>query len=191
MSLPWWGGGWGGGSSCGGREITHLGGSHAWCLERQGQTQGQTGCKEVLPFGITQQRRSASLVVQASSTSIPIAELLPPSRPLRMSPHVQPHSSAWVYSPNPTFQHPGLVCIRGHRIRLGGLGWGQYPVCRSHSVLHAGCRLLFPQRTRSPSVPTELPPVRGFPGCGDLSSLQIPPGFCGSHSASFPLPFLP
>ena len=26
MSLPWWGGGWGGGNSCGGREITHVGG---------------------------------------------------------------------------------------------------------------------------------------------------------------------
>ena len=43
----------------------------------------------------------------------------------------------------------------------------------------------------SPSVPTELPPGRGFPRYGDLSSLQIRPGFCRSHPASFPLPFRP
>ena len=74
------------------------------------------------PLGITQQRCSASLVVQASSTSIPFAELLPPSCPLRMSPHSQPQSSAWVCSPNPTFQDPALVCSGGLPAQAWGAG---------------------------------------------------------------------
>ena len=47
-----------------------------------------------------------TMVVQASTSSIPFAELSPHSRPLRISPQSQPQSSAWVCSPNPTFQHP-------------------------------------------------------------------------------------
>ena len=74
------------------------------------------------PLGITQQRCSASLVVQASSTSIPFAELLPPACPLRMSPHSQSQSSAWVCSPNPTFQDPALVCSGGLPAQAWGAG---------------------------------------------------------------------
>ena len=62
---------------------------------------------------------------------------------------------------------------------------------RSHSVLlpHAGCHVLFPQRMRLPSVPTEFTPapVRGFPGGGALFCLQIPQG-CRSHPTPSPLP---
>ena len=114
-------------------------------------------------LGITQQCCSASLVVQASSTSILFAELLPPSCCLRMSPHSQPQSSAWVWSPNPTFQHPALVCSSGHTLRLGGQGWGQQPVYRSHSVLHTGCCVLFPQRMSLSFCPNWAPPSEGLP----------------------------
>ena len=60
-----------------------------------------------------------SVVVHASSTSILFIDLLPLSRPLSMSPHSTPQSSAWVCSPNPTFQHPALVCIAGHATKAG------------------------------------------------------------------------
>ena len=121
---------------------------------------GREAAMGFFPLGITQQRCSASLVVRASSTSIPFAELLPPSCPLRMSPHSQPQSSAWFSSPNPTFQHPALVCSGGHPLRLGGQGWGQYPVYRSHSVLLPQTVAMFSShREGSPSVPTELTPA--------------------------------
>ena len=143
------------------------------------------------PLGITQQRCSASLVVQASSTSIPFAELLPPSCPLRMSPHSQPQSSAWVCSPIPTFQHPALVCSGGHPLRLRGQGWAQQPVYRSHSVLHTGCSVLFPQRMSLSFCPNWAPPSEGLPWMGRPLLSSVPPGFCGSHPTSFPLPFPP
>ena len=95
-----------------------------------------------LPFGYHSPMVLCTIEVQASSTSISFAELLPPSCLLRMSPHSQPQSSAWVCSPNPTFQHPALVCsgaLSGwcplSPLRLGGQGWGQQPVYRSHCVL--------------------------------------------------------
>ena len=99
-------------------------------------------------------------------------------------------SSAWVCPPNPTFQHTALVCIGGHPLRLGGQGRDQYP---AHISLSFTLVAVFSCHTErgSPSVRTELPPVRGFRGCGDLPSLQIPPGICGFHPASFPLPFPP
>ena len=126
MSLPWWGGGWGGGSRCGCHEITHLGGRaipSAW--RGRDRHRGAEAASRFFPSGITQQRHSASVVVQASSTSVPVAELLLPSRPLRMSPHGQPQSSAWVCPPNPTFQHTVLVCIGGYPLRLCGQCRGQ------------------------------------------------------------------
>ena len=68
-----------------------------------------------------------SVVVHASSTSILFIDLLPLSRPLSMSPHSTPQSSAWVCSPNPTFQHPALVCITGHAAKAGWAGLGSEP----------------------------------------------------------------
>ena len=57
-------------------------------------------------MGITHQWRSAlwwfRLLPQASR----LQSSPPHSRPLRISPQSQPQSSAWVCSPNPTFQHP-------------------------------------------------------------------------------------
>ena len=60
-----------------------------------------------------------SLVVQASTTSIPFAELLPHSHHFRLFPHSQQQSSASICSPNPTFQHPALVYIGGKASRAG------------------------------------------------------------------------
>ena len=141
------------------------------------------------PLGITQQRCSASLVVRASFTSIPFAELLPPSCPLRMSPHSPPQSSAWVCSPSPTFQHPALVCSGGLPLRLHGQGWGQQPVYRSHSVLHTGCSVLFPQRMSLSFCPNWAPCSEGLPWMWRPLLSSVPPWFCGSHPASFPPSF--
>ena len=80
----------------------------------EGPAQGERGCGEVLLVGHHSTMALCALAMQASSKSIPFAELLPPSRPLRMSPRGQPQSSAWVCSPKPTFQHPALVCSGGH-----------------------------------------------------------------------------
>ena len=49
-----------------------------------GPAQGERGCSGVLPFGHHSTMALWSMVVQASSTSIPFIELLPPSLP---SPH--------------------------------------------------------------------------------------------------------
>ena len=129
------------------------------------------------------------LVVQASSTSIPFAELLSPSH----SPH---DVSSWpttvlclglLSKPHVPAPSPCL-----HWRTPSQAGWaGQ------GSVLCVPASLC-PSRWLPCSLPTENKapflsqlsshPVRSFPGCGDLSSLQIPPGICGSHPASFPLP---
>ena len=72
-------------------------------------------------------------------------------------------------------------------LRLGGQGWGQNPVCRSHSVLlpHTVCHVLFPQRMRL-FCPNWAPPVRGFLEYGDISSLSSPCRVAGPN----PLPLL-
>ena len=82
-----------------------------------------------------------SVVVHASSTSILFIDLLPLSRPLSMSPHSTPQSSAWVCSPNPTFQHPALVCIGGHASKAGWAGLGSAP-CVQVSLCPAATRWL-------------------------------------------------
>ena len=99
------------------------------------------GCSGLIPWA-SLNKDTLSVVVHASSTSMPFIDLLLHSRPLRMSPHSKPQSSAWLCSPNPTFQHPALVCsgaLSGwcplSPLRLGGQGWGQQPVYRSHCVL--------------------------------------------------------
>ena len=123
------------------------------------------------PLGITQQRCSASLVVQASSTSIPFAELLPPSCPLRMSPHSQPQSSAWVCShisgPSPRVQwwtpRSGLGSRAVVSTVCRGLTLSCLPLTGAASSSH--------KRMRLPSVPVSSP--KG----------------CRSHPTSSPLPF--
>ena len=147
----------------------------------EGPAVGERGCGGVLPFGPHSTMARCALSVQASSTSIPFAELLPPSRPRRMSPRGQPQSSAWVCSPKPTFQRPALVCSGGHPwgghpLRLGGQGRAQHPICRSHcpaATRRSPCSL--PQRVKLSFCPNWAPPESGCHGCGHLFSLQIPP----------------
>ena len=114
----------------------------------------------VFPLGITQQWRSVLWWFRLPPQAFLFIELLPLSHPLRTFPHRPQQSSAWVCSSNPTFQHPALVCTGGHPLRLGGQGWGQYPVYRSHSVLLPQTVAMFSShREGSPSVPTELAPA--------------------------------
>ena len=185
------GGDWGGGSSCGGREITHLVGSHSCCLERQGQAQGQRVFKEVLPLG---HHSTAPLCLSGGSGFLhkhPICRA-PPSLPSPQDVSSRPTtvlclgllSKPQVPVPSPCLQWRTPS-------QAGWAGQGSY----LRTVLTLSCPLVTvfsSQRERGPpSVPTELPPGRGFPRYGDLSSLQIRPGFCRSHPASFPLPFRP
>ena len=135
-------------------------------------TQGERSCNGLLPFG-HHRWRSALWWFRLPPHAFPCVELLPHSHPLRMFPHSQLKSSAWVCSPDPTFQHPALVCSGGHPLRLGGQGRAQYPVYRSHSVLppHAGCHVL-------------------FPGCGVHPSLSAPLRVAGPISLLFLFLFL-
>ena len=84
-------------------------------------TQGERSCNGLLPFG-HHRWRSALWWFRLPPHAFPCVELLPHSHPLRMFPHSQLKSSAWVCSPDPTFQHPALVCSGGHPLRLGGQG---------------------------------------------------------------------
>ena len=99
--------------------------------------QGERGCKQwwVLALDIIQQWRSTLWWFRLPLQAFLFAGLLPPCLSCRLSPHSPQQSSAWVCSPDLTFQHPALVCSGGHPPRLGGQGRGQYPVYTSHSVL--------------------------------------------------------
>ena len=150
------------------------------------RNRGREAARRFFPSGITEQHRSASLVVQASleSSSLPPVPsgciLLANHCPLPGFALQTPRSST---QPLSTLEHTlsGLVGRAGISTLCTGLTLSYMHVAVFSSHRERG----------SPSVPTELPPGRGCTGCGDLSSLQIPPGFCGFHLASFPLPFPP
>ena len=96
----------------------------------------------------------------------------PPSLPsLQVSPHFQPQSSAWVCSPNPTFEDPSLCAMVDTLSGLGEQGWGQDHLRRSHSVLPASdwCCLLFPSENEAPFRLVSSP-----------LGLQVPPHFLSS-----------
>lgn len=128
------------------------------------------------------------MVVQASYNP-QLIELLPPTFSCRMSRHRGPQqSSAWVCFPDPTFQHPALVCSGGHLLRLGGEGRGQYPVCRSHTVLLPRTVAVFSSHKNEapPSVSTGLPQtLRSFPDVEAFSLFRSP-----RVAGATPLPFL-
>ena len=114
----------------------------------EGPAQGERGSGEVLPFGPHSTMVLCALAVQASFTSIPFAELLPPSHPLRMSPHGQPQSSAWVCSPKPTFQHPALSAVvdtlevETLSSWVSRAGLSTQSAALSVLLPHAGCQVL-------------------------------------------------
>ena len=126
------------------------------------------------PWGITQQRCSPSLVVQASSTSIPICRA-PPSLlpPQDVSSQPTPVLCLDLLS-KPHIPAPSLCVQR----------WTPLSGLRSRAVVSAICRGLTPsclpltgsafsshKRTRLPSIPVSSP--KG----------------CRSHPTSSPLPF--
>ena len=101
-------------------------------------------------FGRHSPMALCSMVVQASpqasclqsSSLMPIPSgcfLIASSSPLPRSALQSPH-----------FSTQPLSALADMPLRLGGQGWGQHPVCRSHSVLlpHTVCHVLFPQRMR-------------------------------------------
>lgn len=99
-----------------------------YCLVRRGQHRGRRGYRRwwVFALGITHQWCSALWWLRLPPQAFLFAELSSlPS--LRMSPQSQLQSSAWVCSPNPTFQHPRPCLQQGTPSQAGGHGRGQYP----------------------------------------------------------------
>ena len=145
---------------------------------------GAEAARRFFPSGITQLRRSASLVFQASLESSPLPPV--PSGCILMANRC-PLPEFALQTPRSSTQPLSTL---EHTLS----GWvGRAGISTMHTFLTLSYTLVAvfsSYRERgSPSVPTELPPVGAFPGSGDLSSLQIPPRFCGFHLASFPLPF--
>ena len=142
-------------------------------------------------FGHQSPLALSSLVVQASTTSIPFAELLPHSHHFRLFPHSQQQSSASICSPNPTFQHPALVCIGG---KASKAGWARLRSVPSVQVS------LCPAATRwwLCSLPTEnealllstlSSPSEGLPGIWRPLLTFISPQGCSHQPTSTSLPF--
>ena len=107
-----------------------------------------------------------SLVVQASTTSISFSELLPHSHRFRLFPHSQQQSSASICSPNPTFQHPALVCIGGKASRAGWARLGSVP-CVQVSLCPAATRWLLcslPTENEALLLSRLSSPSEGLPG---------------------------
>ena len=117
-----------------------------------------------------------SVVTQASSTSIPFTELLPHSRPLRMSPQCQPQSYAWVWGLNPTFQHPSLVCSSGRASQAGWAGQGSGPrVQVSLSGCHTRVAMFSPTENEALLL-SKLNPRRGAsPDVQTAPHFHVPP----------------
>ena len=111
-----------------------------------------------------------AMMVQASTSSILFAELFPHSRP----PQSRPQSSAWVCSPNPTFQHPEPLSAVVDTLSgwVDRAGQGSVPRVQVSLCPPATCWL-----------PCSLPRMWSSP-----LSFCSPQG-CRSHLASFPLPF--
>ena len=143
-----------------------------------------------LRFGHHSTMALYSVVVQASFPSISVCRA-PPSLPFLQDVPSQPTavfclsllSRPHILAPSPCLQQwpPSPA---------GWAGQGSVP-CVQVSLCPAAtdcCRILFPQRMRLPFCPNWAPLVRAFPGCGDLTCLQIAPRF-RSHCNSSPVPF--
>ena len=131
---------------------------------------------------ITQQWHFASLLVWASSRSIPCCGA-PHSYPLELSPHSQHHSPSWVCSSNPTFQHSAPVCTSGPQWLGHAELWPDH-LCRPHSLLPATDWLLHCSLSHqiSPSAPASLPAAS--PDAGNLFSPSAPLPRPGSQVTS-------
>ncbi|CAI9160979.1 unnamed protein product [Rangifer tarandus platyrhynchus] len=124
-----------------------------------------------LPFGCLSTTLLCAMVVQASSTSILFAELLPPSRPFRclLTANRSPLPGSALQAPHLRTQP--LCAMVDTLSGLGEQGWGQDRLPRSHSVLLplTGAAFSSHQRMRLPSVPVSSP-----------LGLQVPPHFLSS-----------
>ena len=118
-------------------------------LDEQRATQGTWDAMGFL-FGRHSPMALCSMVVQAS----PQASCLQSSSVMAIPSgcFLIANSSPlpWSALQTPHFSTQPLSALVDMPLRLGGQGWGQHPVCRSHSVLlpHAGCHVFFPQRMR-------------------------------------------
>jgi len=148
-----------------------------------------------LRFGHHSTMALYSVVVQSSSPSISVCRA-PPSLPFLQDVPSQPTavlclsllSRPHILAPSPCLQQwtPSQAGWAGQ----GSVHCVQVSLCPAATDC---CHILFPQRMRLPFCPNWAPLVRAFPGCRDLSFLQIPPGLQALSdflSYSFPLFFL-
>ena len=77
-------------------------------LGEEGPAQGKRGCNGGSSLWASVNKGALLSGGQASSISILVIELVHHPRPLRLSAHSPQQSSAWVCSPDPTFQHPAF-----------------------------------------------------------------------------------
>ena len=112
-----------------------------------------------------------AMMVQASTSSILFAELFPHSRP----PQSRPQSSAWVCSPNPTFQHPEPLSAVVDTLS----GWvGRAGLSTPCTGLTLSSRHMLAAMFSSPDV--EFTPLFLLP-----SGLQVPSRFFSSSFSFF------
>ena len=167
----------------------HLSGSPSSTLARQGPAQGERGYGGVLLWSSVS---NGGMLYDGSGFrhNIPIYRA-PPSLRFLQDVSSQPTavlclgllSRPHIPAPSPCLQQWTLS-------QAGWAGQGSVP-CVQVSLCPAAtdcCRILFPQRMRLPFCPNWAPLVRAFPGCGDLTCLQIAPRF-RSHCNSSPVPF--
>ena len=128
-----------------------------------------------LRFGHHSPMVLCAMVAQASTSSIPVCRA-PPSLPsLRMSPQSQLQSSAWVCSPNPTFQHPEPLSAAGDTLS----GWvGRAGVSTPCTGLTLSCCHRLAATFSSPDVESTL--LFLLP-----SGLQVPSRFFSSSFSFF------
>ena len=143
-----------------------------------------------LPFGHHSTMALCAMVVQASSTSIPVYRT-PPSVPSPQDVSSPPTAVLCLgLLSRPHIPAPSPCLQWWTPSQAGWAGQGSVP-CVQVSLCAAATdcwRVLFPQRMRLLFCPNWGPPVRAFPGCGDLTCLQIAPRF-RSHCNSSPVPF--
>ena len=170
------------------------GGGRAWGLQRPTWVEFFiVPCKDKLTqrirdvmgffFGHHSPMPLCSLVVQASTTSILFAELLPQSHPFRMFTHSHPQSSALVCTLNPTFQHPALVCSGGHASQAEWAGQHSGPRVQV-SLCPAATLVAMFSSTENEALLSKLSHLMW----SHLLTFISPPG-CRPHPTSSSLPF--
>ena len=112
-----------------------------------------------------------------------------------MSSHCQLQSSAWVFCPNPTFQHPAPVCSGGSASQAGWAGQASGPHVQVSPCPAAtrGLSCSLPQRMRLSFCPNWAPRWGASLDVQNAPHFHVPPGLqAPSHflSSSFSFFFL-